>query len=801
MRGFLIDFRQALRQLRRAPGFVTIAVATLALTIGATTAVFTVVDGVLLQALPYPDSERLIRVWHENVRTEDPRETVSHETFRELVDQVPSVDAAAGISPRWSFALRGDEAPERIQGYWVSASFFELLGARPIHGRGILAEEDRTGASPVAVLSHALWQRRFGGDPGVVGSTITLDSGPVTVVGVMPAGFRFGEPADVWLPLALNPIADNGRQVRWVDVVARLAPGRAAADARPEIAAFMRRLEELHPDANAGLRATVEDLHTAVVGDVRPALWTLLAGVGLVLLIGCANVSNLLLTRLAVRRDEFATRRALGAARGRVVRQTFVEALTLTLLGALGGTMLAFWFIEALRWVGPADLPRLQEVAMDLRALGAATGLALAAAVVVGLSPALTAAKAGARPLLGSGARDVKAAGGRLRRALVVSQLALALVLVVGGGLLLRSFVELMRTDPGFRTQGVLTLQMGLPDDVESDRTVLYEELFEEIGALPGVEAVGGVTRLPLGDAVSTRLQIEGRAVAEGDQPEVQFRRAGGDYFQAMGIPILRGRGFDERDRPDERPVILVNRTAAERLWPDGDPVGHQVRFWFAGITPDAPWLEVVGVTGDVRHFGLDAEPPPVVYVPFSQGPPGSPLIAVRTEGDPGSLARPVRDRIQALAPEAVVWDVATMESRVSESVAGRRFSLLLVGAFGILALLLAAVGIYGVVAFGVRTRTREIGIRMALGATEGEVVRAAVAEGLRLAGVGLAAGLAVAVVGTRLMEGLLFHVAPTDPITLVGVTLLFALVVFVASWLPARHAARIHPMEALRHE
>lgn len=798
----LSDVRHALRQLRRSPAFTGVVVGTLALGIGAVTAVFSVVDGVLLRGLPYPDAERLVRVWHHNTRNEVPKETVSFETFLELVDGVPALEAAAGISPRWSFTLDGPEEPERIEGYWVSASFFELLGAQPVHGRALLAEEDRAGGPPVVVISHGLWQRRFGGDPGIVGEAIQLGAVPATVVGVMPADFLFGEAVDLWLPLAANPIAGNGRQVRWVDVVARMAPGTTVDGARSEVAAFMRSLEETYPEANAGLRETVQGLHTAVVGDVRPALWALLGGVGLVLLITCANISTLLLTHHATRQHEIATRSALGASRGRIVRDALTQSLTLSLLGAVAGAALAFWLLEVFRAVGPAELPRLEEIALDLRVLGAAAGAAVVTGLMVGLSPAVTAVRAMARPALGSGLRSGQGGGGRLRDALVVSQLALALVLLAGAGLLLRSFVELSGVDPGFRADGVLTLQLGVPGGTDGDgRMALYDRLFAEIEALPGVEAAGGTTRLPLGEGVSTRLDIRGRTFADGDQPEVEFRRAGGRYFEAMGIPVLRGRAFDERDGQGAPPVMVVSQSVADRLWPGEDPVGRHVRFWFAGITPDAPWLEVVGVTGDVKQFGLESDSPPIVYVPFFTSPPGSPLIAVRTAGDPTALVGPVRERIRDLAPGAVIWNVESMADRVAGSVAGRRFSLLLVGAFGLLALGLAGVGLYGVIAFGVRSRTREIGIRMALGAAEGTVVRSFATGGLRLAAAGLAIGLATVLLTARAIERLLFGVTPTDPAALAGVVVLLALVGAVASWLPARLAARMNPVEALRHD
>lgn len=796
------DIGYAFRGLRRSPGFAAAVVLTLALGIGATTAIYTVVDDVLLSPLPFPEADRLVRVWHHNTRNDAPRETVSHETFRELVEGVDALEAAAGVSPRWSFTIREAGEPERLQGYWVSASFFELLGVDPAVGRALTSEEDRAGGAPVALVSHALWERRFGADPDLVGRTITLSGDGVTVIGVMPPGFAFPEAGDVWLPLARNPLVDNGRQVRWVDVVARLAPGADLETAREETEAYMGRLARAYPEANAGLRATVESLHTAIVGDVRPALWALLGGAGLVLLIACANIGNLLLSRASARRGELAVRSALGAGRGRLVRQLLTESLVLGLVGGGAGTALAVQLLAVFRRVGPAELPRLQEVGIDLRVLLATGAMTLAAGVLSGIAPALTAARAEVREVLARVGRTVGGGGDRLRGGLVVSQVALALLLLVGSGLLLRSFVRLAGVDPGFRAEGVLTLQFGLPSGYDDERAVtFYRELFRDLESIPGVEAAGGVTRLPLGDAVSTRLELRGRSFEDKDQPEVQFRRATGGYFEAMRIPLLRGRAFDDRDGPDADPVMIVSRTAAERLWPGEDPIGKRVRFWYAGIPPDAPWLEIVGVSGDVKTAGLDAGASPLVYVPFSQGPPGSPLVAVRTAGEPASLAGPVRDGIRALDPNIVIWNLRPMSERVSESLAGRRFGLLLIGAFGLLALLLAAIGIYGVVAYGVRRRTREIGIRKALGAADGDVLRMMIFRGLGLTAAGLGAGLVGAFLLTRLIRGLLFGVSPTDPAALVGVTALLGAVAALASWLPARRAVGVSPAEVLREE
>ena len=801
MNDLLSDIRFALRGLRKNAGFTAVAVITLALGLGATTAVFSVVDGVLLRRLPYPEPERLVRVWHHNTRNDAPREQVSFETYTELVDGVAGIDAAAGISPAWDFTLRGAGEPEHVEGFFVSPSFFELLGVRPVVGRAFTPDEDRVDGEPVVLLSYALWQRMFGGAPDAVGRTLSVSGTVSTIIGVMPPGFEFLEPVDLWAPLTQNPLAGRGRQVRWVDVVARLAPGATVERVGPELDAFMTRLGEAYPEENAGLDATVESLYTATVGSVRPALWALFGAVAFVLLIACANIGNLLLTRASARQAELAVRRALGANRRRLVRQLLTESLVIGLIGGAAGLVLAFWLLEVLRVAGPADLPRLQEIGIDLRVLGAAVLASLVAGAACGLAPALTAVRDDLHTSLKQGGR-VAGEGARLRAGFVVSEIALALVLLVGAGLLLRSFATLMNVEAGFEAEGVLTLQFGVPGHLDPlERVAFYDRLFEDLEAIPGVTGAGGVTRLPLGSQLSTRLEIRGREASDGERADVEFRRATGGYFDAMGIAMLAGRAFDGRDGPEAPPVMIVSRTAAERLWPGEDPVGRHARFWFVGITPDAPWIEIVGVAGDVRHFGLDESAPPVVYVPFSQGPPGSPLLAVRTPGDPLAIVGAVRDRLRALDHSIVMWDVQAMTARVGASVAGRRFNLLLLGLFSAIALVLAAVGIYGVMAYGVRRRSQEIGIRMALGATGRNVVRMIVRRGLRLTAVGLAAGLLGALLLTRLIRGLLFGVEPTDPVTLAGTTALLGLVALLASWIPSRRAIRVNPVDALRHE
>jgi predicted permease len=654
----------------------------------------------------------------------------------------------------------------------------------------------------VVVLSHAYWQRRFGGDTAVVGRTITTAGGPATIIGIMPRGFRYGAAVDLWAPLGQNPLVPRGRQVRWVDVVARLAPGISVAAAHRDFGAFAHRLAQAYPGQAGGLGGEVASLTDATVGDVRPALWTLLGGVGFVLLIACANIGNLLLARATARRSEVAVRSALGASTGRLVRQLLTESAALAVVGGVLGVLLAVWLLSLLQTVGPANLPRLDDVTLDGRVLGVSALLTLGAGFAFGLVPALDAARANLHGWLKEGGRAGGGTGGRLRDGLVVAEVTLAVVLLAGAGLLVRSFTELMRVDPGFQPDRVLTFQMAIPGRYGvPERLVLLDRVYADLGAIPGVESVGSTTRLPLGTQLSTRLDVRDRPVPDGDQPEVEFRRAGGDYFAAMGIPVLRGRAFDERDTPDTRGAMILSRGLADRLWPGEDPIGKDVRFWFAGITPDAPWLDVVGVVGDVRHFGLDADAPEIAYVAASQGPPASPLLAVRATGDPDALVPAVRDRLRAIDPEILTYDVRTMDDAVAASVAGRRLSMLLVGLFGALALTLAAVGIYGVIGYAVRRRTRELGIRMALGAAGADVLRLVVGSGIRLAGTGLILGLAAAFALTRLMRTLLFGVSPTDPFAFGAVTLLLAVVALVAAYLPGRRASRINPTDALREQ
>jgi predicted permease len=741
-------------------------------------------------------------VWHHNPQSVVPREGMAWETLNELDDAVSSIDATAGVSPRWDFTVSAPE-PERVAGYFVSASFFTLTGATAAIGRVFGPAEDAPGGESVVVLSHEYWQRRFGGDPALVGRTLTLGGGPATVIGVLEPGFRYGDAVELWAPLGQNILVPRGRQVRWVDVLARLAPGRTVEEARVEVSSFAARLAQAWPAQAGGLGGDVAGLADATVGDVRAALWTLLGGVAFVLLIAGANIGNLLLTRATARQTEVAVRSALGAGQGRLARQFLTESVVLAALGGGLGVVLAFWLLDLLRALGPADLPRLHEVGLDGRVLLVSAVTTLGAGLLFGLVPAMAAARGNLQLWLKEGGRSVAGTGAKVRNALVVAEIALALVLLAGAGLLIRSFGRLMRVDPGFEVDRVLTLQLAVPGSYDAaGRLQLFDRLYGELQAIPGVVSAGLSTRLPLTSQVSTKLEVRDRPVPEGRQIDVEFRRAGGRFFETLGIPIVRGRDFDQRDVAGATGAMILSRTLAERLWPGEDPIGRQVRFWFSGITPDAPWLEVVGVAGDVKHFGLDADAPDIVYTSVPQGlPPASPLIAIRTAGDPLALVSAVRQRIRAIDPAIVQYDVRTMESRLGESVAGRRFNMLLLGLFGGLALTLAAVGIYGVIGYAVRRRTAELGIRMALGAARRDIMRLVIGAGVRLTAAGLAIGLVATLIVTRLIRGLLFGVSPTDPVALASVALVLGGVACAACYLPARRAVRSDPPTARRNE
>jgi putative ABC transport system permease protein len=795
------DVRYSVRMLMKNPGFTAVAMLTLALGIGANTAIFSVVNSVLLRPLPFREPGRLVMVWHNNTKEGKLDDPVAHPTFLDLRAQSKRLEDAAGLTPLWRFAVPTPEGPEQVDGHWVSASYFQLLGVQPLKGRAFTADEDRPGGAPAVMVSYRLWQGHFGGDPNILSRTVPLNDSAAPIVGVLPPGFRFLDDVDLWAPLGQNPFLPRGRIVRLVRVVGRLAPGVSLQQAQAEMESIARRLEREYPDTNTGLGARVVALDEQIVGDIRPALLVLLAGVGFVLLIACVNVAGLLVARAAAREKEIAVRLSLGASRARLVRQFLTESVLLALLGGAGGLLCALWALRLLRRLSPADLPRIEEISMDGTVLVFTLLVSVLTGLVFGLLPAWWLSRSNLQESLKEGGRTTATGGtSRVRNVLAVAEVALALVLLAGAGLMVRSFAQLMQVNPGFRPDHVLTMQLGLPPSYSSQpaqRVAFYREMFARLEALPGVRAAGGVTRLPLGPGVTAKLEIEGRPVSAGEQPEIEFRRASTHYFQAMGIPLRAGRLFTERDTADALPVVVITEGAARRFWPGVDPIGKRVRF----LGPQAAWFTIVGVIADVKHFGLDADARPELYTHFDQNPPVGPVLAIRTSGDPTSLAAAARRELRRLEKELLISNVKPMTDVVSESVAERRFHTLLLGGFAAVALALAAIGIYGVLSYAVAQRTHEIGIRMALGAQRGDVFRLVVGQGMLLAVLGVGIGVVGALGVTRFLKSLLFGVTPMDPLTFAGAAVFLAGVALAACYVPARRAMRIDPMVALRYE
>lgn len=817
---FRSDLGHALAVVIKRPLVAGLSVAALALGIGANSAIFTVVNGVLLQPLPYRDPGRLVMVWSSNPREERPQNVSSPANFLDYRDGVADIaDLEAFASFVINDQLQTAEGPEKILLVNAGLRIFDILGRDARLGRAFAP-----GDTDVVVLSQGFWQRRFGGDPGIIGRTLTIGGTVRTVIGVMPEDFVFPYPTmlgpdgftrrtgvDVWTPWnpQTDPFANRGgrivRAVHYLGIVGRLHPDATAAALDARLSTLAARLAQTYPDSNAGWGTVVVPLHEQAVGAVRPALLVLLGGVAVVLLMACVNVAGLTLAQSVSRQREMAVRAALGAGRGRLVRQVLTESVLLSMAGAGLALVFVQWGVRGLVALAPASLPRLAEVQPDATVLGVTLGVGLASGVLIGLAPAWAAARPDLRDALqdgGRGAAGPSAVGRRLRTMLVVSEIALAVVLSVGAGLLLRSFTSLLAVDPGFRPQGLLTMQIELPGRVSTPeaRLAYYGTLLERLRGIPGVLAAGGTTRLPLGStSVSTTVDVEGRPRPDSELPEVQFRRSIGDYFAAMDMPIRAGRGFSAEDGPTTPRVTVINEAMAQRLFPGESPVGRRIR---TGPNPSQnAWYTIVGVVGNVRHTGLEQEPAPEMYIPHVQGPPTAPYLVVRTGGDPARLAQPIRTELHAFDQALALYDMRTMMDVRSESVSARRFLLLLVGAFGVLALTLAAVGVYGVMALVVGERTREMGLRLALGAAPGAVLRMILGRAAALAAIGIGLGLAAAWLLTPLLQGQLFGVAPADPWTFAGVPIVLMTVAAIAALLPARRAMRVDPLTALRVE
>jgi putative ABC transport system permease protein len=807
---FVRDVRYGVRVLMRQPGLCVVVVLTLALGIGANTAIFSVVNAVLLRPLPYRDPSRLAVVWTNNTRAGNPKSHVAAANFADLRDRNNVFEeAAAFLAFTPTMSLTGLAEPMQVTQSMVSTNLFPMLGADPAAGRTFLPEEAHVGKDDVVILSYGLWQRAFGGSPGIVGQALTISGYKYTVVGIMRPEFYFlFRNVDIWLPLSFNTRFNpnntaTNRSAGALGVIGRLKPGITLEQARADLSAIALNLEQEYPQTNTGLGITLVPLHEQVTGEVRTALLVLLGAVSFVLLIACANVATLLLARSASRKKEMAIRTALGAGRARLMRQLLTESVLLSIIGGAIGLMLAVWGIDIILSLSPAEIPRQSEIGIDLWVLAFASVISVATGIVFGIAPALQASGTEPGEAMKEGGRAVASqTGQKLRSALVVSEIALTLVLLIGAGLLIRSFARLMQVSPGFNPNNVLTVGVSLPRSQgtpPAEATAFYGELFERIEAIPGVESVGAVTRLPLTAAgVSTNITIEGRALPVAERPEVEFRRASRDYFRALGIPVLKGRSFDEQERPGSPSVVVINEAAARLFWPDEDPVGKRIK---TIPNPDAPWSTIIGVVGDVRHFGLDTEPRPELYISFDQAPPFGPLLVIRTTRDPLSVVGAVRAQIQSMNRDQPLGSIQTMGQILDTSVAARRFNMLLLGLFAGLALALAGVGIYGVTSYSVSQRTHEIGIRMAFGASPSNVLGLILGQGLRLVIAGMAIGLGVALAITRIISSLLFGIGATDPVTFSAISLLLAGVAMLACYVPARRATKVDPMISLRYE
>jgi predicted permease len=800
------DLVYALRRLRQAPGFSLVAIATLALGIGANSAIFSVVNAVLLKPLPFEEPGRLVRV----SQTWEGRTTgiYSPQNFLDVVASARDFESLAAIDGG-GVTLTGRGTPARLEGAEVSTSFFDVLRVRPVLGRGFADGENEPGRNKVAILGHRLWRERFGADPATVGQTIQLNREPYQVVGVAPAGFSYPEGAELWTPLAYDAVFRTHSRGAWyLGVIGRLKPGVSVAHAREEVSTIAARLAREYPAADEGVGGTVASLHEAMVGDARPALLVLLGAVGLVLLIACVNVANLLLARVAARETELAVRTALGAGRGRLLRQLLTESVLLALLGGAAGVLLAGFFLDALLGLQPQGVPRLGEVRVDRAVLGFAAGLSIATGLLFGAFPALQMTRRAPAQGLREGSRGILTGRGhRLRAGLVVGQMALAMMLLAGAGLLIRSFSQLRRVDPGFQATSALTFRISLPDSAYKDdarQTAFYDELLARLAALPGVLSVGAVQGLPLsGSRFNLSFEVKGRPrLPPAQQPAMEVRVASPEYFRAIGIPVVRGRGFERGDTASSRQVVVISQAAVRRFFPGEEPLGQWITLgWGRAEGRPKAGGEVVGIVGDVKERGLAEENAPEIYLPYAQQPIPSMDVMLRTAVSPRSLAPAVTRVVRSLDAELPIARMATLDEIVARSISEPRFYMVLLGAFAGTALFLAALGIFGVMSYAVVQRSREIGIRVALGADPKHVLGMVLGHAslLSVAGVGL--GLVGALSLSRAIGSLLFELSPTDPMTLAGVAVLLLAVALLASYLPARRATRVDPLIALRSE
>ena len=807
MQFFWQDLRYGFRTLLRNPGFCAVAILALALGIGPNTAIFTMVNAVLLKPLPVPEPNRVVMIWGTLLKSGFDQMPVSAADYLEWQKQARSFDAmsAAFAIPEFGLNVSGAGDPERVSAALASKEFLPALGIKPIAGRNFLPEEDRPGGPPAVMVSHALWQRRFHSDPAAIGRILTIDGIPRTVVGVVPHELGEMVAADLWLPTAINP-NDPERRNHQFGIVARLKSGVTLAEARAEMNVIARRLESAYPATNTGWGVTLFPMAEMFTGRIRPVLLILLGAVGLLLLIACANLANLLLARAATREKEIAIRGALGAGRLRLIRQLLTESLVLALTGGALGLTLASYGVRLMRGIVPDMFPMLQHMSVDVPVLAFTFGISILTGLLFGLVPAWRSSHTDLNTTLKEAAGRSESAGGshRIRSFLLAGEVALAVLLSVSAGLLLRSFVRVTEVTPGVRTANILTMNLSLPEvkyDTPLKRAAFYKDLIERLDALPGVRSAGAVLFLPLRVSIlSFRIgvngfQIQGRPPLPPDQrPLADYRTATPGYFSTMGIALRKGRLFDQHDDQDAKRVALVNEAMVRKHFAHEDPLGQH-------LVMGAP-VEIVGVVADAKLYGLDAPVEPAVYVPHAQQSSDFAMaIVVRTGSDPAAMASAVRREIAKLDPEQPISNVRTMEKVLSDSLMLRRASMLLLTVFASLALTLATVGIYGLTAYSVSRRTHEIGLRVALGASQPQILRLVVGRGLVTSLIGAAIGVAAAFELTRGLSGMLYGVTATDPLVFAGVPLLLIAVSVLASYVPARKATRIDPLVALRYE
>jgi len=803
------DIKFALRSLLKHRTFTVIAVMTLALGIGGSTSIFTVVNAALLRGLPYKSSDRLYHLWEKTPQDKFSKREFSYPDYQDYEKNNVFEGGLAAYTGGGAL-LTGAGEPETVGAPRVSANFFSVLGVDPVLGRTFQAGEDKPGAAKTTILTYAFWQRRFGGDPSIIGRPLTINSESYTVIGVLPASFQFAlRNNDLWLPYQPTQNQLTRRYMHGTNLIGRLKSGLGPKDAQSDLSVIASRIEQEYNSSHAGTAVYLVPLQEEIVGTVKPILLVLLAAVGFVLLIACANVASLLLTRSLARQKEVAIRAALGASRWRVIRQLLTESILLSVIGGAAGLVIAYWGVPALVSAIPQSqllaMPFLKSLSLDTGILAFSFGLSLVTGLLFGLAPAVQSSRLDLNEALKEGGRQSSAgASHRLRSAMVVTEIALAVVLLVGAGLMMKSLLRLLQTNVGFKTENVLTMTVVLPPSKYTDpnqQIGFNDQLRERVQSLPGVTGAGTVNILPLNAGNTTRFYIEGDPVPPpGKETESNIRTVSDDYFKALGVPLLAGRTFDARENnPNSPPVVIIGKTIADRMFQGRDPVGKHLRY----ASVEAPPIEIVGVVGDVKITGLDEAVKPVLYYSFRQAPSTFANLVARTSSDPNSLASSIRNEVRNLEPEAGILNIRTMDEMISQTPASfmRRFPALLISIFAGVALLLASIGIYGVVSYSVSQQTHYIGVRMALGAKPSDILKMVLRQGLFLALLGVGIGVLAALGLMRLLSTLLFEVSTSDVGTFSLVTGALFVVALLACYLPARRATKVDPLVALRYE